>query len=245
MAKKKGVNEPKKKSRILGFFRFIIFSVIFFAIIYVAGHIYFLIKPADEHDDISEAVMKFEVMGLKPFPAVRVYTTEGIAGRPEIIKGWLNKTPKLRERLQSAIEGDYPVTFREDELNAWLSKRLVAKQTGLMEPYVKNSYVWVDLTEGQMDVIIEREFINRYTHVTSLLLKFTRFERGYGIQPYSAQIGQVKAPGGLARIIVSPFEQILEELSEELLPYSDRQIRDIHIEDGQITLDPRTVENRL
>ena len=250
MAKKKGANEPKRKSRVGGCLKSLVMLVIFVALAYLASHAYFLVKPADESDEISETVMDFEVMGVKPFPGVHVYTTEGIDGRPEILKGWLVDKPeiadrlKLSERLQSAVEGQYPVTFREDELNAWLSQRLETKQAGFISPYVKNAYVWVDLSEDQMDVIIEREFINNYTHVTSLLLNFTRLERGFGIQPYSAQIGQVKAPGGFARLIVDPFAQILEELSEELAPYTNKQIHDIHVEEGKITLDPRTFENR-
>ena len=244
MAKKKGVNEPKKKSRAGGCLKTLIVMMILMGLIYVGGHLYLFVKPANMSDEVSTKVENLNVLGAKLFPAVNVFTTDRIGGREEVLKGWLVKAPKLKERLHNAVKAQHPVTFREEELNAWLSKRLAVKQAGLFGPYVKSSHVWVDLKDGQMDVVIERELADDYRHVTSLLIKFTRLERGYDIQPYAAQIGHVKAPGGFARLIISPFEDILEELTEELLPYKNREIYDIHVEEGKITLDPRTVENR-
>lgn len=241
---KKSANKPGNTFSIWGYIKWLFISIIFLVTTYVACHIYFLARPADERDPLSEQVMNLEIQGFKPFPAVNVYTTEGIAGREEVLKGWLVKTPLLKERLANAVKGGHSITFREEEINAWLSRRLSAKQDGYFGKYVKDVYVWVDLSEGQMDLIIERTFANDYTHVTSMLLEFTRLDRGYGIRPYSAQIGQVKAPGGLARLVSDPFSSILEELSEDLLPYSTREIQDIHVEEGKITLDPQTLESR-
>lgn len=244
MAKKEKVTEDSKGSCAGGCLKILVVFAIFIGFIYMLGHIYFLVKPADKVDEVTEKFSSFELMGMKLFPHVNPYTTEEIDGRVESLNTSGSKLPELNERLKNAVEDAYPVTFREDELNAWLSKRLVTKQEGLFGPYVKNAHTWIDLTEGQMSISIEREFLNGSTHITSILLKFTRFDDGYSIQPHSAQIGQVKAPGGFTLLVMAPFKAILEELSEELRPYTDRKIRDIHVEEGKITLDPRTAENR-
>ena len=240
MAKKKAAKEGKKGSCMGGCLKPLFGIAVFGCIIYVAAHIYFLVKPADKIDDVTAKIAGANLLGVKLFPGIHTYTTAEIAGRSEALNSEQTKVPKLNDRLKNAVKELYPVTFREDELNRWLSKRLLVKQGGLFGEYVKDAHVWVDLTEGQMNVIIERKFVGSYTHVTSVLLKFSRFENGYKIQPYSAQIGQVKAPGGLARLIIAPFNDILEELSEELLPYTDHEILDIHVEEGKVTLDPRT-----
>ena len=244
MAKKKEVTKDSKSSCTGGCLKNLVVFIIFIGLMYIAGHIYFLVKPADKVDEITKSVSGFEVMGVKLFPGVNIYTTEEIDGRTEALNGEVTKLPELSERLKNAVTGYYPVTFREDELNAWLSKRLLTKQGGLFGPYVEKAHTWIDLTEGQMSVSIEREFINGSTHVTSVLLKFTRFDDGYSIQPYSAQIGQVTAPGGFALLVMEPFKAILEELSEELLPYTNHEIKDIYVEEGKITLDPRRADSR-
>ncbi len=40
------------------------------------------------------------------------------------------------------------------------------------------------------------------------------------------------------------FNNLAEELAEELKPFHDKAIRDIRVEDGKITLDPRSAEVR-
>ncbi|MGB0775278.1 MAG: hypothetical protein ACPGUY_05495, partial [Akkermansiaceae bacterium] len=80
------------------------------------------------------------------------------------------------------------------------------------------------------------------THVTSMFLKFERSKQGFSIQPYSSHIGQVRAPGGFARLISPAFDNLATELTEELKLYEE--IYDISVKDGTITLDPRRPEER-
>ncbi|MGJ8676875.1 MAG: hypothetical protein ACSHX0_05115 [Akkermansiaceae bacterium] len=243
MAKNKSVNEPKKKSKVGGCLKSLVFLTIFGAIVYAGFHIYFLAQASDEAGVIGGPVMKAEVMGTKIFPALETFPLDEINGREEILKGWLVKTPTLPARLQNAIDEDYPVTFREDELNAWLSKRVKIHQGGVLAPYVKDSFLWVDLREGEIELILERELNHDKIHFTSVIMKFGNLDGGFSMQPYAARVGQVKAPGGFARLIIPSFEQILDELADDLAPFKNGKIRDVKVEEGKITFDPRVVAN--
>lgn len=213
--------------------------------VYLGVHIYFFWQPAGKPDDVSQAVMDANVAGVKVFPAIRAYPMDHIAGRGEILKGKSIPAPLLKERLNLAVRRNYPITFREEEINAWLSKRLEVKQGGLLAPFAKVRGVWVDFKQDEIEIIIERELPQRRVHVTSLFMKFNRSKQGFSIQPHASQIGQVRAPRGFVRLVLPAFEALAEELADELKPYHDGEIHDIRVEEGKITLDPRMPKERM
>jgi len=244
MGKKKEEKKeaPKKKSG--GCIKKLALLLLVFVMAYFGIHVYFLWQPAGNPDSISRLAIDANVAGVKFFPAIQGYPMDHIAGRGEILNGRPIAAPLLKIRVATAIEKNYPITFREEEINAWLSKRLEVKQGGYLAPFVKVRGVWVDFKQDEIEFIIERELPQGRVHVTSLFMKFTRSKQGFSIQRHSSQIGQVRAPGGFARLIMPAFENLATELGDELKPYFEQKILDIKVEDGRITLDPRSAEVR-
>lgn len=239
-SEEKKPDPPKKKG---GCVKRLVVLLLVLVMAYFGVHIYFFWQPAGRPDSFGRALMGANVAGFKVFPALRPYPLDHIAGRSDILEGKSIVPPVLKPRLDSAVAGNYPVTFREEEVNAWLSERIEAKQEGLLEPFVKVRGVWVNLTKDEVEIIIERQ-IKEHTHVSSMFMQFDRSERGYSIRRDSAHIGQVRAPGGFARLIMPTFNHLAAELNEELKPYREGNIRDIRVEDGKITFDPRKPEDR-
>ncbi len=233
--------EPKKKG---GCIKKLAVLLLLTILAYLGVHIWFLWQPAGKPDNISRSVIDANVAGVRVFPALKEYPMDHIAGRAEILDGKSIDPPMLKIRLETAVERNYPITFREEEINAWLSKRIELKQGGLVAPFVKARGVWVDFKKDQIEIIIEREIQGR-THVTSMFLHFVRSKKGYSIRRDTSHIGQVRAPGGFARLIMGAFENLADELSEEMKPYKENKIRDVHVEEGKITLDPRKPGERL
>lgn len=233
--------EPKKKG---GCIKKLAVLLLVLALAYLGVHIWFLWQPAGKPDSASRAIIDANVAGVRVFPALKPYTLDHIAGRAEILDGKSIDPPMLKIRLQTAVERNYPVTFREEEINAWLRKRIEVEQGGALAPFVKARGVWVDFRKDQIEIIIEREIQGR-THITSMFMHFNRSKNGYSIRRDKSHIGQVSAPGGFARLIMPAFENLAKELADELELYKDNKIRDIRVEEGKITLDPRKPEERL
>lgn len=206
------------------------------AMAYFAVHIYYIWKPVGKSDPFTTVLVESTV-----FPAIKPYSFLHIDGRKEILEGAELEEKNVKGRLDFSIERQQPVTFTEEELNIWLQERLKVRQEGLLKDKVNIRGIWVDLQPGVMEVIIEREYLPEKFHATSMFLKFERTEKGLSIQPFSCQIGEVKAPGGFARLILPAFKKLAAELSEEIQPYHDRKIYNIEVEDGKITLDPRPI----
>lgn len=233
--------EPKKKG---GCIKKLVILVLLLIMAYLGVHIYFLWQPAGKADTVSRSIIDANVAGVRIFPALKAYPMDHIAGRAEILEGRTIDPPMLKIRLETAVERNYPITFREEEINAWLNKRIEAKQEGMLAPFVKVRGVWVDFKKDEVEIIIERDVKGR-THVTSMFMQFNRSKQGYSIRRDTSHIGQVRAPGGFARLIMPAFENLAEELAEELKPYKEKQIRDIRVEEGKITFDPRKPDERL
>ena len=217
------------------------------AMMYLGLHVYFIWQPTGEPSEFNQAVIDAEVAGVKVFPAIRRYDLERIAGRSEILRGDKMKVSPLTKRLATAIERDEPVSFTEMEVNAWLRNRLDVKQAGLLDPYVDLRGVWVHFTEGEIEIVIERDLQEVGNHVVSLFMKFEDSKNGFSINRHASHVGQVKLPGGFARLVMPSFSKMADELSDELKLYKDSsltsnkalKIHAIHVENGRITLDPR------
>lgn len=223
-----------------GCLKFACFFFLMGAMLYFGFHLYFLWQPADRSDAFSERVMSAHVAGKKIFPAIQTYPLERIAGRAEILRGEaVEQSLPIKERLANAIEGDYPISFREDEINAWLAGRLQVKQGGALARYVEIRGVWVNFRQDEIELIIERGLPKGNTHVTSLFMEFERNKDGYTVSRHACHVGQVRLPGGFVRLLMPAYENLRGELAAELKPYDERKIFDVRVEDGKITLDPR------
>lgn len=247
MGKKKEKKEdpPQKKG---GCVKKLGLAVLLFLLAYSGFHIFFIWQPAGKPAEFNRQVMEAHIGGVKVFPAVQAFDLDKIAGRSEVIAGTPIKAPPLKSRLENAIQQGYPVTFREEEINVWLSKRLALKQGGLLAPFVTARAVWVDFKKDEIEVIIERELPKQQIHVTSLFMRFDRQKNGFSISRHASQIGQVKAPGGFARLVMPAFNRLADELADELALYKTPSekliIHDVVVEEGKITLDPRRADQR-
>lgn len=212
---------------------------------YLIIHVYFLWQPSGNPSQFSARVMDTKIFGIRLFPAVQTYALEGIAGRREILEGGFGEVSKLEQRLANALKRNDSVSFREGEVNAWLAKRLKIRQTGPLADMVEVRGVWVRFREGEIELVIERRLRNKDNHVTSLFMRFERTKRGYSIARHSCHIGQLRLPGGFARLVMPAYQNMIDELDHELQPYYEHQIFDVRVEDGMITLDPRNLESRL
>ena len=223
-----------------GCLKIVFFFFLMGAMIYFGFHLYFLWLPAEKTNAFSERVMAAHVAGKKIFPAIQKYPLEDIAGRAEILRGEaVEQSLPIKERLTNAIEGNYPISFREDEINTWLAERLETKQAGALARFVEIHGVWVNFRQDEIELIIERELPQENSHITSLFMQFERDRDGYTVSRHSCHIGQVRLPGGFVRLLMPAYENLRNELADELKPYDERKIFDVRVEDGKITLDPR------
>ncbi|MCP5536501.1 MAG: hypothetical protein H7A51_09755 [Akkermansiaceae bacterium] len=245
MGKEKDEKKPEATKKNGGCIKKLALLLLIGVMAYLGVHIYFLWQPAGKPDSVNQSVIDANVAGIKVFPAIQAYPLDHVAGRAEILNGTGIAAPLLKERLQLAIERNYPLTFREEEINAWLNKRLEVKQAGSLAPFAKVRGVWVDFKQDEIELIIERELSPGRMHVTSMFMKFNRSKLGFSISRHAAHIGQVRAPGGFARLIMPAFGNLADELADELQPYYDKKIRDVRVEDGKITFDPRRPDERL
>jgi hypothetical protein len=74
---------------------------------------------------------------------------------------------------------------------------------------------------------------------------FERTRSGYSISRHSCHIGQLELPGGFGYLLMPAYQNIVDELAEELQPYHDHKIYDVRVQEGKITIDPRRIEHRL
>jgi len=224
--------------------------ILFIIMAYLSVHVYFFWQPVGKSDQFSQAVMKAEVGGYKVFPAIQDFNLAKIDARKEILAGDRLPVSPLPERLKNAIAANQPVTFTEREVNVWLRHRLQVKQAGMLEEYAKITGGWVNFTKDEVEIIIERKLDKPrdMTHVVSLIMSFKTVDNGFVIRRDSSTVGQVRVPGGFARLIMPSYQKMVEELEDELLLYKNEkgkyQIHNVVVKDGMITLDPRRPQER-
>ena len=274
-AQKKKKRKPYRKKG--GCLKSIVLIVLLLPITYLGLHIYFIWQPAGGLSEFNQQVINLSVANQRVFPAVKGFDPSKIDGRDAIIdpdsaeeiipsgSAVTNSAdgstaapapividpavdPQIKKRLETAIKKRYPVTFREDEINIWLNNRIRLGQGGVFAPFAKAKYVWVDFKKDEIELIIEREIFGQHTHMTSLFMEIKAEKDGFNLNRDAAHIGQVKIPGGFARLIIPAFDKMADELSEDIEVYKDKdgktKLYDIKVEDGKITLDPRLPSQR-
>lgn len=237
------MEENRKKGKL----KFFGMMFLFLVMAYFGVHVYFIWQPVGRTENFAQQVMDANVAGVKLFPAIENYDLAKIDGRAKILAGRELTVSPIPDRLAYAIKRNGPVTFQEEEVNTWLRKRLDVKQRGLLAGHSSIQGVWVNFQPGEVELIIERKLAQGQIYVVSLFMKFEASKNGFTIDRHASQVGQVKVPGGFARLVVPAFSQMAEELSEELKLYKDDEltsdkalkIHDVVVEDGRITFDPR------
>jgi len=240
--------DGEKSRGVLGFLSRVGMMFLFLVMAFLGLHVYFIWQPVGLSDVFSQAVMKAKIGDVKIFPAIEDYDLSKMDGRSEILEGKKFPNSPLPARLGTAIDRNTPVTFTETEVNVWLRNRLQVKQGGFFAPDMKVKGVWVHFTPGEVEIMIERWVPEqKATYVVSLYMQFETTKNGFSIHRHAAHVGQVKLPGGFARLVMPSFNLMAEALSKELMLYKDDsktsdkalKIHAIRVEEGQITLDPR------
>jgi hypothetical protein len=160
----------------------------------------------------------------------------------------------IKKVLQSAIDRGYKVTLTQAEINQWLGRTLVTKQAGFLEGKVTLDRVWIRLEEGHAEVIMARSFLGK-PFTVSMFLQVERVEGMQGtateIQlhggpyhpdfpnpPRGGRFGKLVIPQGFL-ILVMPAYQKLAGLFSDEVRLSFQEMSRIHLEKGEIVLDPR------
>jgi hypothetical protein len=164
-------------------------------------------------------------------------------------------TPRdLKAVLANALQRGYSVTLSETEVNQWLGQTLSAKQRGLFAGNVSLDRVWVRLTDGVAEVIMERTVMGRPL-TTSMFVKIEQFQGPRGVQtevqrhggPYhgdfprplrGGRFGKLVVPQGFL-ILVMPEYGRLAELYREEIRLAFEEMARISIEPKRLVLHSR------
>lgn len=155
----------------------------------------------------------------------------------------------LRESQQRQI----PVTLTEEEINHWLAGTLEVKQGGMFGKSMEFKRVAVRLTDGQAEVVMERELASR-PFTVSMFVSIEQVRDGDRLRTelnlhgsarrslpavlMGGRFGRMIVPQGFLRLVVPSYESLAEALLEELNNgFSNMVI--IRIEDKKLVLDPR------
>jgi hypothetical protein len=175
------------------------------------------------------------------------------------------KARDLPQVMKNAIDGGYPLTLTEEEINLYLRKTLKAKQGGLLAEKVSLRDVAVRLEDGRAEVIIERDVsgwpvtLSMYLRVEQLELPDgrvkTQIYREGGLYherlpwpPVGGRFGRLPVPQGFLVLVLPSFESLASvyRLTEEerktdqplkALDFINEMAR-IRIEEGKLVLAP-------
>ena len=179
----------------------------------------------------------------------------GISGREGLIKGQeAIGYVDIKKKIKNALNSKSEVAISEAELNQYIAKNLKMNQGGLFKGFASIQGVYIDLTDDQMEIFIEREIAQYgdegvvkedifppFNQTVSMKLKIYNGLNENGkpailIEFPGATIGAVPAPGMLVKIVLSSFLQIRDHFETEIGFYE--KMNKIVITDGVITLDP-------
>ena len=202
------------------------------------------------------AVLVF--LGGATFLGWRQADLSGISGREGIVKGQESiGYVDIKQKITNALKSNSEVTITEAEINQYIAKNLKLTQGGLLKGFTSIQGVYVDLTNDQMEVFIEREIAQYsdegvvedavfppFNQTVSMKIKAYNGlnddkEPSIIIEFPGATIGQVPAPGLLVKVVLPAFEQIRDHFETELGFYE--KMNKITITDGVIVLDPRPI----
>jgi hypothetical protein len=160
----------------------------------------------------------------------------------------------MKAVLKNSIDRGYPLTLTEEEINAWLGRTLSLKQDGLLSSKVSLERVWVRLTDGVAEVIMERKILGK-THTVSLFLQINQYESAEGVRtelkleggpfhedfprpPRGGRFGKLVVPQGFLILIMPAYSKLAALFPTEKELGLEEMAR-IKIEKGRLVLDPR------
>ncbi len=161
--------------------------------------------------------------------------------------------PEMKVVLQNSLNRGHPVTLTETQINQWLARTLVAKQSGLLAQLVSLDRVWVRLEEGYAEVIMERH-IMKQPFTVSMFFKVQKKQRAKGLRtevnmhggpyhPYLPQplrggrFGQLVVPQGFLLLVLPSYKQLASLFHEEIHLGFEEMAR-IKIEKHRLILNP-------
>ncbi|WP_193211986.1 hypothetical protein [Luteolibacter marinus] len=168
------------------------------------------------------------------------------------------KAPDLAAVLKKSIEGNYPISLSEEQINLYLQQTLAAKQGGLLGEFVTMKGVRVRLEEGYAEVIMERSVMDQPLTL-SMYLKIDQYidvqgrTKGAlvrGGDPYfpndprlehlirGGRFGRLEVPQGFLLLVLPAFEKLAGVYQNELHLGFEEMSR-ITFAEGKLVLDPR------
>lgn len=164
----------------------------------------------------------------------------------------------LKSVFSQSIEGSYPLTISEDEINAYFAKTLSAKQGGACAGFVQLEKVLVRLEKDRAEIIMVRRVFGRpFTVSTWVSFEQTEGEGGevktnvnFTGGPLSlapgidrgGRFGTLVVPQGFVHMIRPAYETLAAQYTEEIRLGFEEMSR-IRIEDNALILDPRFHQN--
>ena len=156
----------------------------------------------------------------------------------------------LHDVLDAAQKGGHAVTLTEREINAYLIRTLKLTQEGVFKDRVALKGVWVRLTEGQAEVIIERELMGERRHTISMFMeiKQTRGDSGQvttQVPRTGGWFGQTRVAQGYLYLVMGGFDSLAAAYGDELaiIRKMFKGMTRATINDGELVLKPPASES--
>ncbi|MEI6818981.1 MAG: hypothetical protein WCL19_05210 [Verrucomicrobiota bacterium] len=159
----------------------------------------------------------------------------------------------LKVVVQSAIDGNSPLTLSETELNQWLGRTLAARQGGLLGEKVTLDRVWIRLEKGRAEVILVRSLWGKPFTVSMFLgveqvdgpdgsatvvaLHGGPYLKAFPNPPQGGRFGRLVVPQGLLVLVLPAYERLATAYREEI-ELCLRHMVLTRIEKGRVILNP-------
>lgn len=174
------------------------------------------------------------------------------------IDGYCPQTQAIPERnmqavLQNSIDRGYSLTLSENEINQWLGRNLAVKQGGLLAGQVSLERVWVRLTDGQAEVVMERKALGRpFTVSIFLQIEQSESPQGQATQvlrhggpyhknlphpPRGGRFGKLVIPQGFLLLVLPAYQKLAAVFTDEIHLGFEEMAR-IKIEKKRLVLNP-------
>lgn len=164
----------------------------------------------------------------------------------------------LKSVFSQSIEGSYPLTITEDEINAYFAKTLALKQGGACSGFVQLEKVLVRLEKDRAEIIMVRRVCGHpFTLSTWVSFEQTENEQGeiktivnftggpLALAPginRGGRFGKLVVPQGFVLMIRPGYEALAAQYTEEIRLGFEEMSR-IRIEENALILDPRFHQN--
>lgn len=151
----------------------------------------------------------------------------------------------LAKVLDAAQKGSHTATLTEREINAYLIRTLKLTQEGVFKDRVSLRGVWVRLTEGQAEVIIERDLMGERRHTISMFLRIDQQLGENGqvtteVHRAGGWFGRTRVAQGYLLLVMRGFDSLAASYGDELaiIRRMFKGMTRATINDGELVLKP-------